>query len=149
MRLKTNSFQLFKKLKHAGETIKKVRVRIELPSNLKKLPLCLLSNSVIQKLRLAETNIQPELTLTLVAHTLTTPCVYCEWSPCPGQRGELLFYVILPRWGGWQVSVVKGDCQPRQERYTHSLLLYHRKYSWQSVGHFNLLHLSIVPKLHH
>ena len=129
MRLKTNSFQMFKKLKHDGGTFRKMRVRRKPPSNLKKLPF--LSDFVIQKLGLADTNIQPELTLTLVAHT-TTPCVYCEWSPCPGQRGELLFSVIPPRWGGWQVSVVKGDCQPRHES-TYSTTDTHNVHDSQSA----------------
>lgn len=31
-------------------------------------------------------------------YTRTTPCVYYEWSPCPGQEEEMLLYVILPRW---------------------------------------------------
>lgn len=72
----------------------------------------ILLNSVEQKLGLADTNIQPELTLTHAAHS--SPYVYCEWSPCPGQRGELLLHVILPRWGGWQViaSAVEGTANP-------------------------------------
>lgn len=69
--------------------------------------------------------------------------VYCERSPCPRQRGVLLLYVILPRWGGWQVSVVKGTANPWLKRFSDSVKLTHYVYHG-SMSPFNPLNFSVM-----
>lgn len=56
----------------------------------------------------------------------------------PGKGGVLLLYVILPRWGGWQVSVVRGAA-----RYSYSLKLTRNVYH-RSMSHLNPLHFSAM-----